>query len=87
MNWYAALVLIVIVGLFSVIFSRYEYHHRHAAASVSPTVGQTLYAGLAVDVCGTLQKPPAASTNTDVAGVTTPGLGVLNVSPLVKGQA
>jgi hypothetical protein len=86
-NWYAGLVLIVLVGLFSVIYSRYEYRHHQAAAAVQPVVGHTLFAGLAIDVCGTVEKPLAASTNTTVAGITTPGLNVLNVSPLVKGQA
>jgi hypothetical protein len=85
-NWYAGLILIVIIGLVSVIYSRYEYQHP-AASNVSPTVGQTLFAGLAIDVCGNLQKALAPSTNTAVAGITTPGDNVLNVSPHVKGQA
>jgi hypothetical protein len=86
-NWYAGLVLIVIIGLFSVIYSRYEYQHPSSSSSVTPTVGQTLFAGLAIDICGTIQKPLAASTTTGVAGITTPGLNILNVSPLVKSQA
>jgi hypothetical protein len=86
-NWYAGLVLIVIIGLVSVIYSRYEYQHPSNPSGVTPKVGQTLFAGLAIDVCGTVQKPLAASGNTAVAGITTPGLNILNVSPLVRGQA
>jgi len=86
-NWYAALVVIVILGLVSIVFSRYEYQHPHTTPTVAPTVGQTLYAAFAIDVCGTVQSPLAASTNSAVAGVTTPGEDVLNVSPRVKGQA
>jgi hypothetical protein len=86
-NWYAGLVAIVLLGIFSIVFARYEYQHHHAAAAVQPAVGTTLYAAYAIDVCGTVEKPLAASNNAPVAGVTTPGDGVINVSPHVAAQA
>ncbi len=86
-NWYAGLVLIVIIGLVSVIYSRYEFDHPSKSSSTTPTVGQTLFAGLAIDVCGKVQPPLSPSTNAAVAGITTPGDNILNVSPHVSGQA
>jgi hypothetical protein len=86
-NWYAGLVVIVLLGLFSIVFARYEYQHHHTTPAIQPAVGTTLYAAYAIDVCGTVEKPLAASTNSAVAGITTPGEGVINVSPHVAAQA
>ncbi len=86
-NWYAALVLIVLVGIASVVYSRYEYQHPTKSTAAFPKVGQTLFAGLSIDICGTVQKPLPASTNTIVPGITTLGHGVLNVSPLTASEA
>ncbi|MGH9043933.1 MAG: hypothetical protein ACRDVP_03695 [Acidimicrobiales bacterium] len=85
-NWYAALVLIVLVGLASVAFSRYEYTHAKTLA-VQPAVGTTSYAGYAIDICGKLLPALPVSTNASTAGVSTPGSGVLNVSPKTPAQA
>jgi hypothetical protein len=85
-NWYAALVVLVILGLVSIVFSRYEYEHPHSA-KVQPAVGTTLFAGYSIEVCGKVLAPLAASVNSTTAGVTTPGLGVLNVSPHTAAQA
>ncbi len=85
-NWYAALVVLVIIGLVSIVYSRYEYQHHHTT-KVEPAVGTTLYAGYSIDICGKVISPLAASTNSSVAGITTPGNGVLNVSPKSGNQA
>jgi hypothetical protein len=57
-NWYAALVLIVIVGIGSIVFARYEYQNpKSAAASTTePTKGTTWFAAMDFDVCGTQQS-------------------------------
>lgn len=86
-NWYAALVLIVVVGIASVVYSRHEYQHHSTSTSTFPKVGQTLFAGLSIDICGTVQKPLPASTNKIVPAITTIGHGVLNVSPLTPADA
>ncbi len=82
-NWYAALIIIVVLGVLSVVFASYEYRHPAAAATAKPDKGTTWYAGLAFDVCGT-QAPPlasnAASTTTKQAFFTT-GKGVITVAP------
>jgi hypothetical protein len=86
-NWYAGLVLIVVLGLVSIVFARYEYQHHKAAAAVQPAVGTTLYAALGFDICGKQLPPISASTNSAVAGLTTVGQGVLQVSPTNSSEA
>ena len=86
-NWYAALVLIVVLGLVSIVIARHTYQHPHKVLKAQPAVGTTRYAGLAIDVCGTVQPPLPASTNNNVVGITTPGQGVLTVSPKSAAQA
>jgi hypothetical protein len=80
-NWYAGLVLIVILGFVSIVFARYEYQHHKAASAIQPAVGTTLYAGFGFDICGNRPPPPSTSLVSNSAGMTTPGEGVLQVSP------
>ncbi len=86
-NWYVALVVIVVLGVVSIVFSRYEYRNPHHTAVVQPAVGTTLFAGYSIDLCGTVIPPLAPSPNAASAGVSTPGAGVLNVSPHTSAQA
>ena len=79
-NWSIALVVILVLGVASIAFSRYEYARSTAAAK--PT---TWYAGLSFVRCGAQQAPLPASTAGD--GITTPGSGVLAVSLKDKSQA
>lgn len=82
-NWYAALVLIVVLGVASVIFARYEYQHPSSASTTAPTVGTTWYAGYALNLCGTVAPP--LSSNADSSGAKqsffTTGNGVITISP------
>jgi hypothetical protein len=86
-NWYAGLVVIIVLGLASVLFARYEYQHPKKAASVAPAVGTHWYAGIAFDECGTKLPTLAASSNASTLGMTTTGNGVIDISPLTKAQA
>lgn len=86
-NWYLALGLIVVLGLVSVVFSRYEYQHHHKAAAAQPAVGTTRYAAYAIDVCGKLAPNFVASTDAASIGISTPGQGVINVSPKASTDA
>jgi hypothetical protein len=86
-NWYAGLIAIIVVGLLSVVFARYEYQHPHHVAAVQPTVGQNWFAGIAFDECGQQVGPLAASTDATKLGITTTGGGVLAISPQTKAQA
>jgi hypothetical protein len=84
-NWYAALVLIVVLGAASVVFARYNY--TKGAPSVPPTVGQTWHAALQVDICGKVVPALPANTNASTVGLTTTGNGLLLVAPKTGSEA
>ena len=84
-NWYAALVLIVILGIGSVAFARYNY--SQSGGTTQPTVGQTWHAGLAFDICGTVQPALAASTASSTSGLTTTGSGIVLIAPKTSSEA
>jgi hypothetical protein len=87
-NWYAALVLIVLLGLASIIYSRHEYQSP-AAATTPPVVGTTWYAGYDFYVCGkALPSLPSnqSATSSNQAFYTT-GNGVITISPKTASQA
>jgi hypothetical protein len=86
-NWYAGLIMIVVLGLVSIVFARYEYQHHKAASSAQPAVGTTLYAGLGFTVCGKPVQFLSASANGAIEGLTTQGGGVLQVSPKTGAEA
>jgi len=84
-NWYAALVVIVLVGIGSVALAR--YHYARTPKAVAPTVGQTWHAGLAIDICGTVQPTLAATPSGSSTGLTTTGNGVLLIAPKSSSEA
>lgn len=89
-NWYAAIVVIVVLGLASVVFARYEYRNGSSSSSstVQPTVGTTWYAGYQADICGSPAAPLASNASTATkTGFFTTGSGVITIKPLSSGQA
>jgi hypothetical protein len=84
-NWYAALVLIVLIGLGSIAFAK--YHYNQTAAAVEPTVNTTWHAALAFDICGAMQSPLPASQPSATNGLTSTGNGVVLVAPRTASQA
>jgi hypothetical protein len=84
-NWYAALVLIVLLGIGSVALARHNY--AKGAHSVPPTVGQTWHAGLAIDICGTAEPALPATASGSSNGLTTTGSGVLLIAPKTSSEA
>ena len=84
-NWYAALVIIVIVGLGSIALAKYNYNK--VPAVVEPTVGTSWHAGLAFDICGTMEAALPASPTTAKTGLTTTGDGVLLIAPKTPSEA
>ena len=84
-NWYAGLILIVVLGLASVAFARYEYRNPSTAATVQPTVGTTWYAGIDFNLCGKSQ--PGLAANSATTGISTSGNGVLVIAPTKASQA
>ena len=77
--------VIVIIGLVSIVFSRYEYQHHHRRPRSSRPSGRPCTPGYSIDVCGKVHRPLAASTNSSTVGMRPPATGVLNVSPEDRG--
>jgi len=85
-NWYAALVIIVLLGVLSVVYSNYEYRNPSSAATSTtlPTTRTTWYAGIDFDICGKVQPSLAADITTATAtkaSFYTTGNGVITISP------
>jgi hypothetical protein len=52
-NFYGALVVIVILGLASTVYARYEFEHpAKSPAGVAPKIGTTWYTALSIQACG-----------------------------------
>ena len=84
-NWYAALIIIVIVGIASIAVAKYNYNQT--AAVVEPTVGTSWHAALAFDICGTMESALPASPSSATTGLTTTGSGVLAITPKKASEA
>jgi len=84
-NWYAALVLIVLLGIGSVVLAR--YHYAKGASTTQPIVGQTWHAALAFNICGTAEPALAATASGSGSGLTTTGSGVLLIAPKSGSEA
>lgn len=84
-NWYAALVVIVLVGLGSIAFAK--YHYDQTPAVVEPTTTTTWHAALAFDICGTMEPALAASPTSATTGLTSSGNGVLQIAPKSASEA
>ncbi len=86
-NFYAALAIIVIVGLGLVGLSRYQLSHRTTTSSGPPTTSQTWYAGLGIDVCGTIEPNLPSNSSKSSGGFTANGDGVITVAPKTSSQS
>jgi cell division septation protein DedD len=84
-NWYAALAVIVLVGLASVAIAK--YHYNQTASATPPTVGTTWHAAISFDICGTTQPALTASPASSTTGLTTTGSGVMLIAPKKAGEA
>jgi hypothetical protein len=82
-NWYAALIIIVVLGVASVAFARYNY----AKGGPEPTVNQTWHAGLALDICGTTEPDLPASTASSTNGLVMAAGGVMVIAPKTNSEA
>ena len=82
-NWYAALVIIVILGVASVAFARYNY----AKGGPEPTVNQTWHGGLAMVICGKTEPVLPVTTASSTNGLVAAPGGVIVVAPKTNSQA
>ncbi len=80
-NWYASLAVICVVGLLLIGFSRYQRTHQTTSSAGPPTTSQQWFAGLGIDICGTMQPNLPASTNGAKTGLTANGNGVVTIQP------
>jgi hypothetical protein len=85
-RWYTSLVLICLLGVALVVYSRYERQHP-AATGVQPVVGTSWYAALALDVCGTQSNLPVNPVTKSAPGIKTEGDGVIRIQPTSKVDA
>jgi hypothetical protein len=78
-NYYAALVIIVVLGIGSVFIAR--YHYAKGSPVVQPAVGQTWHAALEINICGTREPSLLASPASTTSGLSTTGSGILLIAP------
>ncbi|OYV58499.1 MAG: hypothetical protein B7Z69_09460 [Actinobacteria bacterium 21-73-9] len=87
-NYYGVLVVIVILGLALVAYSRYQYQNptvAHHAAATPPLVGKTYYFALAADNCGTVLPPLSPDPTYNQNGVKDPATTFANGAVCAKG--
>jgi len=86
-RWYTSLVLIVVLGVALIFYSRYEKEHPSGANQ--PAIGTHWFAALAFDICGTVV--PNLPTNPNLAsaapGLYTDGDGVIQIAPAKAADA
>jgi hypothetical protein len=87
MNFYAVLVIIIVLGLASVLWARHYYQNGSSSTTTPPLVGTTSYAGLAFDVCGKLEPSLLPSPSTSTAPLTAQTGGVVKIAPTTTAQA
>lgn len=82
-RWYSGLALIVVLGIFLIVYSRYENTHLTTASTVQPTTSDHWVAGLVFDLCGKNQQTLAASSTAQqgTLGLYSSGNGVLQIQP------
>ena len=82
-NYYAVLILIVVLGLASTVLARYDYQHPASAASgTPPAVGTTWFAALSVDACGESLPYIKSDASSSIYGIKTLTDNVIEVSPI-----
>ncbi len=85
-SFYAIVVLIVVLGLALVVYSRYEYQHPVKKVVVEPAIGTTEFAGLSIQDCG-VTLPYLTSDSTDKGGFIVESDNVIKVSPVSAADA
>jgi hypothetical protein len=88
-RWYGGLALIVLLGVFLVVYSRYERLHPVTAQVVAPTTSDHWVAGLVFDLCGSSPKTLAASPTEQslTLGLYSSGNGVIQIQPKSSADA
>lgn len=85
MNYYGILGLITIVGLLTVVYSRYQY--QNPASEIPPVIGQTWYASLSVQVCGDTLPYLPKDERVALQGFNVLEKNVLGLTPQIEEEA
>ena len=85
-NFYAILVLIVVLGLALVVYSRFEYQNPAKKVVVEPAIGTTRYAALSIQDCG-VTLPYLTADPTTKGGFIVESDDVVKVSPISSADA
>jgi hypothetical protein len=91
-NFYGAITIIVVLGLSTVLYSRYEYQHPAGSSVTSTTVagltlGTTSYVGLASEACGVVSPYFASSSPTSTASYHVLNSNVVRAHPTTLADA
>ncbi len=92
-NWYLSLVVICVLGLISVAYSRYELQHpsSSSASKAAPAVGTHWYEAVGFDICGkvepNLPQNPPSGPKASTPQIFTAGDGLIHVSPTTSAYA
>jgi len=94
LGWYSILLVVCIVGLGLIVYSRHERQVRATSASTTttttqadttpPTLDQHWQVALSVDICGTVVNLPRSSNQS--SGIITAGNGVVDIYPARAGK-
>lgn len=88
-NFIGAITLIVVLGLLTTIYSRYEYQHpavTTTAPQVAPAIGTTWYAALSLQACG--ERLPFLNADPNFkGGFKVRAANVLQISPTSPADA
>jgi hypothetical protein len=81
--WYLVMTAIVVLGLASIAYSKYELVSGKPKSSSSSS--SKLYAGFAVDICGQIQPSLGPTSTKKTLPVTTTGSGVIQINTKASG--
>ncbi|MGA7834311.1 MAG: hypothetical protein WCA31_03805 [Acidimicrobiales bacterium] len=85
-SFYAVIVLIVVLGLALVVFSRYEYQHPTKKVVIQPAIGTTRFAAMSIQDCG-VTLPYLTADPTYKGGFIVGSDDVIKVSPVSSADA
>ena len=78
-NYYGAISVIVVLGLLSVVYSRYEY--QNPASETAPAIGTTWFAAFAGEACGQTMPALVPDAQTATNGLVVTQQNVIVISP------
>lgn len=87
LGFYTTLVVVVLLGIASVAFSRYEVLHPSQAAATGPKIGAHSLVAYAFDLCGKVEPNPPKNPDKATPQIYTTGNGLIQVDPTTKADA